>query len=405
MFRYAFSFAALLGLCQCTDVAEEDPSLVACDASEGTSGRAVVDHDKDGLDTDIAELSFGLQETTPERDADFSRSEPPAAEASETAITLESKFPRPRSQGGQGSCVAWSVAAIATYYASLREGKDPNDIWASPAFIYKRVLDEEKAECDKGTFVSDGLDQLVKEGTGSLTQKPYSDKSCDDGSTVEDPHRYQVGGWVRITPFSRSEVKSTLSLGVPVAIGLQVPVNFRSWHGKGANRVFKSCRSVDGKALGGHAMVIVGYDDTRNAYRIMNSWGTDWGDNGFMWWDYDDFEARKALEAYIVFPTNEAKARTGVDAASLTVDFATAKRITFGDFRGVSLKITANAPIRITEVSFSGPATFSKRYRKYVLDTYLLVEATNVPLGMYDVSLSGTINGASVVRNTKIEVK
>jgi C1A family cysteine protease len=34
-------------------------------------------------------------------------------------------------------------------------------------------------------------------------------------------------------------------------------------------------------------MVVVGYDDEKNAYRIANSWGTDWADNGYGWIDYD----------------------------------------------------------------------------------------------------------------------
>jgi cathepsin K len=34
-------------------------------------------------------------------------------------------------------------------------------------------------------------------------------------------------------------------------------------------------------------MTIVGYNDDLNAFRIVNSWATDWGDNGFAWISYD----------------------------------------------------------------------------------------------------------------------
>lgn len=37
-------------------------------------------------------------------------------------------------------------------------------------------------------------------------------------------------------------------------------------------------------------MCIVGYDDSKNALRIVNSWGTYWGDDGFLWLSYDLFE-------------------------------------------------------------------------------------------------------------------
>jgi cathepsin L len=35
-----------------------------------------------------------------------------------------------------------------------------------------------------------------------------------------------------------------------------------------------------------HAIVIVGWDDSKNAYLIKNSWGKDWGLNGYAWVDY-----------------------------------------------------------------------------------------------------------------------
>ena len=43
---------------------------------------------------------------------------------------------------------------------------------------------------------------------------------------------------------------------------------------------------------GGHAMTVVGYDDTLNggSFRIVNSWGYQWGDNGYAWIRYSDFK-------------------------------------------------------------------------------------------------------------------
>jgi C1A family cysteine protease len=36
-------------------------------------------------------------------------------------------------------------------------------------------------------------------------------------------------------------------------------------------------------------MVICGYNDAKKAFRVMNSWGKGWADNGFAWIDYDFF--------------------------------------------------------------------------------------------------------------------
>ena len=38
------------------------------------------------------------------------------------------------------------------------------------------------------------------------------------------------------------------------------------------------------KILGGHDVLL--YDDSKQAFRMLNSWGKDWGDNGLFWMPY-----------------------------------------------------------------------------------------------------------------------
>ena len=48
--------------------------------------------------------------------------------------------------------------------------------------------------------------------------------------------------------------------------------------------------NVNSNTKGGcHGMVVVGYSDTYNAFKVVNSWGESWGDNGFVWIDYNAF--------------------------------------------------------------------------------------------------------------------
>jgi hypothetical protein len=54
-----------------------------------------------------------------------------------------------------------------------------------------------------------------------------------------------------------------------------------------------------GAQLGGHAMLVVGYDDARGAFKVINSWGQGWGEAGYGWISYDLFP-RVVQEAYIV---------------------------------------------------------------------------------------------------------
>lgn len=52
----------------------------------------------------------------------------------------------------------------------------------------------------------------------------------------------------------------------------------------------------------GHAMAVVGFDDNKygGAFRILNSWGTDWADHGYVWMRYDDY-ARYCIMGLQVF--------------------------------------------------------------------------------------------------------
>jgi C1A family cysteine protease len=39
--------------------------------------------------------------------------------------------------------------------------------------------------------------------------------------------------------------------------------------------------------LGGHAVMAIGYDDSKQMFKIRNSWGTRWGQAGHFWMPYD----------------------------------------------------------------------------------------------------------------------
>jgi len=90
-------------------------------------------------------------------------------------------------------------------------------------------------------------------------------------------------------------VKKSLSENKPVIIGMNTPLSFRSLYGRDLWRPWESPdRNYDG-----HAMCVIGYDDDKygGAFEIQNSWGTDWGNGGYIWITYSDF-ARFVFEAY-----------------------------------------------------------------------------------------------------------
>jgi len=49
-----------------------------------------------------------------------------------------------------------------------------------------------------------------------------------------------------------------------------------------------------------HAIIICGYDDSKHAYKVMNSVGTNWGDAGYSWIDYDYFPVVSSYYLYVM---------------------------------------------------------------------------------------------------------
>ena len=84
----------------------------------------------------------------------------------------------------------------------------------------------------------------------------------------------------RVTSDVRVAVSAAISSGCGVVIGIDVDQSFIDHRGGAA------WSKMTGARLGGHALSVCGYSDT--GVKVLNSWGTDWGENGFGWisWDY-----------------------------------------------------------------------------------------------------------------------
>ncbi len=81
---------------------------------------------------------------------------------------------------------------------------------------------------------------------------------------------------------SVASIKAALCKYGPIAASLVSTAALQDY----TNGVFYQTASNYANPSSNHAIVIVGWDDDRNAWLIKNSWGTDWGENGYGWIDY-----------------------------------------------------------------------------------------------------------------------
>lgn len=70
------------------------------------------------------------------------------------------------------------------------------------------------------------------------------------------------------------DVKEILEQGKCVLVGIKVYSNFLGYRGGIYN-------TVGGNFEGGHGMVVIGYDESRQAFKLINSWGPRWGEKGY----------------------------------------------------------------------------------------------------------------------------
>jgi hypothetical protein len=210
------------------------------------------------------------------------------------AHSLKAYAPKVMSQGRYGTCTGWAstyaARTIAEAYANGWTDKEKiSDEAYSAMFTYGMV--RRNPGCENGTAISEAVRKLKEVGAVKRRELP---DSCPTAVLTD---LYQKAGEHRIfdcfTTFSQSDppnfkvaaVKKAISENRPVVAAMSVYESFKR-QGKGVWNGFTTAAEV-----GGHAMCVVGYNDALygGAFEIMNSWGTNWGDMGFVWVKYDDF--------------------------------------------------------------------------------------------------------------------
>lgn len=206
-------------------------------------------------------------------------------------VDLSKSFPTPGMQDAQSSS-GWAVGyAARSYYTGAAEKRDISDEAniPSPAFIYNSIRDPK--DCGSGSLLLDALSLL---GKGSLSIQEFSAHGCKIPSDAERQAAtdFKITKWLAVVPQQIDDVKGQLARGNPVIFGADIDETFESLKGDAVYR-------GGSKGVDQHAMTIVGYDDQRQAFKVINSWGTLWGDKGFGWIDYGTFK-KDAREAYVI---------------------------------------------------------------------------------------------------------
>ncbi|WP_435261684.1 C1 family peptidase [Tenacibaculum sp. nBUS_03] len=217
-----------------------------------------------------------------------------------SSVDLSTNIPPVRSQGYQSSCVSWAT----TYYLKSYQEKIQHNYHyssykdvMSPSFVYNQT--KEDSNCFSGSSIQNALEFLKTQGTVSWEEFPYSDISCSSLPTnkqltlakknkIKEYYYVNVPDTITKKNYTLINlVKTLLYQKQPIVISMDFKnLDFENQNGQYITNTY-SKYPIEG--LCGHAILIVGYDDKMNAFNIVNSWGTNWGNQGYCWVNYNFF--------------------------------------------------------------------------------------------------------------------
>lgn len=194
-----------------------------------------------------------------------------------------------------GGCVG---NAIANAYELEVNRLYPNKFTElSRLFIYYNArASMGESQYDVGTTIRAGLQAVKKFGVCAESIWPYNIEMFDDRPSVaayEDAKNRKIESYKRV--LMQTDIMDALANQKPVVIALMVFSEFMELNQTKSTVPIPSKASIE---QGGHAMCLVGYDMDRSAFLAKNSFGTEWGDQGYCWIPFE-YAKQYAFEQWV----------------------------------------------------------------------------------------------------------
>jgi C1A family cysteine protease len=213
-------------------------------------------------------------------------------------------------QGSLGSCTANATVGLVEYFERRAHGRF---IDASRLFLYKATRDLLHWTGDTGAYLRSTMGALALFGVPPEEYWPYQAAAFDNEPTAfcySFAQNYQAIRYYRLDPSGTppptllTRIKTNLAAGLPPVFGFTVYSSISQAGTTGRIPYPGQGESV----LGGHAMLVIGYDDnlritntnngstTTGALLVRNSWGASWGNHGYGAIPYDYVTHRLAVD-------------------------------------------------------------------------------------------------------------
>ena len=196
----------------------------------------------------------------------------------------------PFNQGSQGSCAACAVAMAKTIVDHEHDNLpySTNRIIYSPSYLFNQSIINPNDCVRSGSEIWRNCEILQSQGVCKLIEMNYNENDCSSQPTSSQ--RASAANhksiWSRLPGINTSTIKAILNDGQPVIVAFRVDDIFmqRYWDPNNKNIVWANF-GIPIPDLA-HAVLLYGWDDQKQAFRMLNQWGSNWGDNGSIWVSY-----------------------------------------------------------------------------------------------------------------------
>ena len=232
----------------------------------------------------MAKYKYGHIKDTPDK-RDLIHPGKPFLAKLPAKVDLRLKLAPVFDQGQLGSCTANALVGLREYMAGVTTLQG----LLSRLFLY---WEERKIEgttnSDSGAQIRDGMKALANVGVCPEADDPYDITkftATPSSKAVADAAPWRISVYQRIANLKAA--KAALAAGDPVVFGFDVYESFES--DAVAKTGIMPMPKKGEQLLGGHAVLAVGYDDSKKWLIVRNSWGPNWGDAGYFYMPYTVF--------------------------------------------------------------------------------------------------------------------
>ena len=184
-----------------------------------------------------------------------------------------SKIAPIQDQGSCGDC--WAFGSVAAFEASH----------ANAHGSLVKYAEQDMLDCSGGGSCTGGwygavFNRMISDGVATETAYPYT---AVQGS-CQSPPRAHALSWNYVAGIampSTAAIKEAICTHGPVTVAVYATGPFQAY----TTGTFNEQAAPTPSTIN-HAVALVGWDETKHAWLLRNSWGTGWGMNGYMWIKY-----------------------------------------------------------------------------------------------------------------------